>query len=194
MNARDVISVVTTCVNEAVAQAHLLFSANQAEFVVFLDRLQTTLQPRHLTTSEGLDTIKQMLSSEVERDWLVTLDMLIHVRIADQYILYKSLLETLACAMSNGGFVGNAAGVNKPQVLFEDEYISRQKTVRQNSELLEGNKLLVSIYCILMFARKQYHIVERKAGNNMVQVVEIMPTRSEIIAVLAAAGASDAKQ
>lgn len=185
MNSRDVIVVVSKCVNEAIEQAHMLFSADLPNFVLFLEKIFTTLQPRHLTTTEGISSIKNMLANETERDYLVTLDMLVHVSIADQYLLYKQLLEVLVNSMSFAGFIGDRAGVAKPQSIYEDAYLERVASSSVNQELLASNKLLVTLYCILLWGKPRYQIVERKVGQGMAMVAEILPTRAEIIAAMA---------
>lgn len=162
--------VVAECTNTALDQAFINFRGQPKDFLIWLESLMTTTQIRHLLTTDGINVVKRMLSDERERDFLLTLDMLLHANIADPYILYKGMLNCLSASIAPEGFatdgVSNNSGVN----LLGEEYMSRTVSRADAMKLLQNNKVLVTILCICLYGRPRYFIED--LGNGKVAVRE----------------------
>lgn len=159
MNPRDVMLVVSDCVNNAIEQAFEIFEPRKDSLYFFLKEIITSTQLRHLTTTDGLEVVRDMLANADKRDYLITLDGLIHGYIADRYILYKALLENLTNVLSVQGFAVDVANNSADSNLFPAEYIARIPSFKETQKLLENNKILVTILCLCMWGKVPYEIV-----------------------------------
>lgn len=163
MNNHDIMIVIGRSVNSAIDQAFEIFKGSRLDFTIWLEELITTTQIRHITTDDGLTNVRAMLSNESTRDFLLTLDMLVHSRIADQYLLYKGLITTLTNSLSIDGFSTDAVQNDRSVNLFQAEYIERVPSKEVTSKLLMNNKILVSILAICLFGRPRFYV--EKVGD-----------------------------
>lgn len=156
MNPRDVMLVVSSCVNRAIDQAFDIFEPRRADFFLFLKGLQHDTQIRHLLTTDGLENVRNMLADETKRDFILTLDTMVHANIADRYILYKALLENLNAVMSHRGFAVDGVSDKAEFNLLPQAYVERMPSSKDIAMYFENNKILVTIACVCLWGKIPY--------------------------------------
>lgn len=161
--------VVAECTNTALDQAFINFRGQPKDFLIWLESLMTTTQIRHLLTTDGINVVKRMLSDERERDYLLTLDMLLHANIADPYILYKGMLNCLSASIAPEGFAVDGVSNNSDVNLLGEEYMARTTSRTDALKLLQNNKVLVTILCVCLYGRPRYYLEEIQGGKLMVR-------------------------
>lgn len=182
MNHRDCVGVIKQAVNEAIEQAHQNYGGELIPFVMFFEELLTTIQPRHLTATEGLNKVKDYLANERHRDYLTTLNMLIHSHLADQYIIYKALIDILTASHTMQGFMSDGLASEKSQDLYEKDYLDRIMPRSEVHKFLSNNAMIVSLFCIVLYGKRVYNITTKtKAGETHAELTLAL-TRKELIA------------